>query len=206
MSRIKNQDYYSRYDHFQKINLNRVSSFKTIKDWLKGSSNAIDVGCGTGHLTSFWGVTGVDNDINAVSLAKKRFLKTKFILADITQALPFKNNSIDAIVCYNVLEHLSQKGRDKFFLEAKRVLKKEGFLIAGYIDEKFWLNRILARVFKDYGINDSTHLVSWQLSDFENEIAKNFKIIRIKKTSPYGKFIFLTKFLKGEEIVLAKQL
>lgn len=203
---MKNGDYYSRYNHFHKINLNRVTSFKTIKDWLKGKKNAIDLGCGVGYLTAFWNITGVDNDANAISFAKKRYPKTKFILADITQNLPFKNSSLDAIVCYNVLEHLSQEGREKNFSEAKRVLKKEGILIAGYINEEFWLNRVLALVFEDYGINDSTHLVSWKLSDFENEIAKNFKIIKKKKTSPYGKLTFITKYLMGEEIILAKQL
>lgn len=201
---MKPKNYYSRYDHFLKIDLNKVSSFKTIKDWLKGSKIILDVGCGVGHLTSFWGAIGLDNDKKALVLAKERFPKTKFILCNIEKNLPFENKTIGAIVCYNVLEHLGDSTREFFFREAKRVLKKEGIFIAGYIDEDFWFNQILARIFPDYGINDSTHQASWKLKDFEDEISKYFNIIKTKKTSPYGKLIFITKFLKGEEIILAK--
>ncbi len=200
---MKPKDYYSRYDHFLNLDLKKVGSFKTIKDWLKNSKNIVDVGCGVGHLTSFWGASGLDSNSSAIELAKKRFPKTQFFLASASK-LPFKNHSIDAVICYNVLEHLPNKIRDGFFLEAKRILKKEGMLIAGYIDEDFFFNRLLASVFPDYGINDSTHLVSWKMKDFENEIAKHFKIIKAKKTSPYGKLTFITKFLKGELLIMAK--
>lgn len=201
---MKPKNYYSRYDHFLKIDFNKVSSFKTIKDWLKGSKEILDVGCGVGHLTNYWGATGIDNDPRALDLARKRFPKTKFILCNIEKKLPFENQTIDAIVCYNVLEHLTNPAREGFSLEAKRVLKKEGRFIAGYIDEEFWFNCLLARLFKDYGINDPTHLVSWKIADFKKEIGKYFKIIDEKKTSPYGKFTFITKYLKGERVVLAK--
>lgn len=204
--RMKNMAYYGQYSHFHKVDLNKVSSFKTIKDWLGSSKNAIDIGCGVGHLTAFLSITGIDNDINAICFAKKKYPKTKFILGDVTKNLPFKNRSLDAIICYNILEHLTEKGRESFFSEAKRILKKEGILIAGYIDENFWLNRILAIVLPDHAGGDSTHLVSWKLSDFENEITKNFKIIKKKKTNPYARLTFITKYLKGEEIILAKQL
>lgn len=201
---MKSKNYYSRYDHFLRTDLNKVSSFRTIKDWLKGSREILDVGCGVGHLTSFWQAIGMDNDKEALALARERFPKTKFILEDTAKKIPFNNCSIDAIICYNVLEHLTNHARENFFSEAKRVLKKEGIFIAGYIDENFWFNRLLAKIFKDYGMNDSTHVVSWKPNDFKNEIARHFRIIAMKKTSPYGKLTFITKFLKGELLILAK--
>lgn len=201
---MKPKNYYSRYDHFFKIDLNKVGSFKTIKDWLKNSKIILDIGCGVGHLTNYWGATGVDNDPKAIDLAKKRFPKTKFLVGDATKKIPFDTNSIDAIVCYNVLEHLTNQARENFFQEAKRVLKKDGIIIAGYIDEDFWLNRLLAKLFKNYGINDPTHQVSWKITDFEKEIGKHFRITGEKQTSPYGKLIFITKFLEGELLILAK--
>lgn len=201
---MKQKDYYDRYSHFQKIDLSKVSSFKTIKDWLKDSKIILDIGSGVGHLTHFWNAVGIDNDSTGLDLAGKKFSKTKFILGDVTKKIPFDTDSIDAIVCYNVLEHMTNKGRENFFKQAKTVLKKDGIFIAGYIDEDFWLNRLLARIFKDYGMNDSTHLVSWKLDDFINEIRKHFKIESMKKTSPYGRLTFITKFLKGELLILAK--
>lgn len=201
---MKSKDYYSRYDHFLNIDLSKVGSFKEVKDWLKNSKIIVDVGCGVGHLTSFWGAIGIDIDPSGINIARKKFPESRFILGDAAKKMPFLKNSIDAIICYNVLEHMADQERENFFREAKRVLKKEGILIAGYIDEDFWFNRLLARMFKDYGINDSTHLVSWKLDDFRNEIQKHFRIISMKKTSPYGKLTFITKFLKGELLILAK--
>ncbi len=202
---MKPKDYYSRYNHFLNINLSKVESFQTIKNWLQGKKKIIDAGCGVGHLTSFWKVVGVDNDSQAIKIAKKHFPRTKFILGNITKKLPFKTSSIDAVICYNVLEHLPDQGRNKFFKEAKRVLKKNGVLIAGYIDEDYWFNRLLASIFPNYGIKDPTHLVSWKVSDFKKEVSKNFKIIKEKRTSPYGKLTFITCFLKGEVIILTRK-
>lgn len=201
---MKPHDYYSRYDHFLQLNLTKVGSFRTIAFWLKEYQKIIDVGCGVGHLTNYWKATGIDKDNKGIELARKNFPNTKFIHSDISKTLPFASSSIEVIVCYNVLEHLDNQAREKFFTEAKRILRKNGIIIAGYIDEDFWLNRLLASLFKDYGLNDSTHLVSWKIPDFKEEISRHFQIIKSKKTSPYGKFTFLTKFLKGEMLLFAK--
>lgn len=201
---MKPKDYYSRYDHFLNLPLRNVESFQTIKTWLRGKKKLVDIGCGVGHLTSFWRAIGIDNDSQAIKIARKHFPKSKFILGDVTKKLPLKNNSIDALICYNILEHLPDKRREKFFKEAKRVLKKDGIFIAGYIDENYWFNRLLAFLIPNYGIKDPTHLVSWKVSDFRKEVSKYFKIIKEKKTSPYGKLTFVTYHLKGEVIILAK--
>jgi len=201
---MKPKGYYSRYNHFLNLDLRNVESFQTIKNWLRRKKKPVDIGCGLGHLTSFWGAVGIDNDPQAIKIAKKHFPKSKFILGDVTKKLPFKNNSIDALICYNILEHLPDKGRKKFFKEAKRVLKKDGIFIAGYIDEDYWFNRLLGSLIPNYGIKDPTHVVSWKVQDFRKEISKYFKIIKEKRTSPYGKLTFITYYLKGEVIILAK--
>lgn len=201
---MKPKDYYSRYDHFLNLDLSKVESFQTIKEWLKGRKRIVDIGCGVGYLTSFWKAVGIDNDPQAIKIAKKRFPKTKFILGDATKKLPFKTNSIDAVVCYNILEHLPDEGREKFFKEAKRVLKKDGLFIASYIDEDYWLNRLLALLLPSYGIKDPTHLVSWKVPNFRRAVFKHFLTVKEKRTSQYGKLIFLTRFFKGELLIKAK--
>lgn len=201
----KPRDYYFRYNHFLKLNLDRIESFAVIKRWLNGKKMIIDVGCGVGHLTTFWKAIGIDYDKEALENAKKNFPNTKFIQSDVSRKIPFADQSVDAIVCYNVLEHMTDRAREGFFEEARRVLKKEGIIIAAYIDEDFWFNRLLALIFPNYGLNDPTHLVSWKLADFKEEIGRHFKIISTKMVSPYGKLIFMTRFLKGEMVILAKK-
>lgn len=201
---VKPTNYYSRYQHFLNLDLVKVESFKTIKNWLEGKKKIVDLGCGIGYLTSFLGATGIDNDPLVFEIAKKNFPKTKFIPTDIT-SLPFKNRLVDAFVCYNILEHLNKEERKKLFEEIKRTLKKDGILIAAYADETFWFNRLLAFLIPNYGIKDPTHKVSWTPEEFKKEISQHFKIIKERKTSQYGKLIPLTHFLKGEVVILARQ-
>lgn len=201
----KPANYYDRYHHYLKLNLREVESARTIKKWLRGKKKIIDIGCGAGHQTAFLGATGIDHDPQALKIAKKHFPKTKFILGDITQKLPFKKNSVDALVCSNVLEHLTNKGREKFFAEAKKILKKDGVFILSYVDLSHWMNHLLASLIPDYGIKDPTHLVSWSIPEFKKYISRHFQIIKEKKVSPYGRLIFVTQFIKGEFVACCQK-
>lgn len=201
---MKPSNYYDRYNHFLQTDLSQISSFRTIKEWLRGSKTILDIGCGTGHLTNYWKATGIDNDKEAIEIAKKRFPKTKYLLGDATQKISLAENSVDAVICYNVLEHLTGQERASLYRQVKRILKKNGRFIAGYIDEDYWLNRILAKLFKNYGLNDPTHKVSWKIPDFKNAIEKDFTFVDQKYTSPYGKLVFVAKYFKGELIIKTK--
>lgn len=194
---MKNSHYYRRYDHFLDLDLNKVGSFRQLKNWLKGRKKILDVGCGVGYLTNYLGATGIDNNSYAIKRAKKLYSKTRFSKAN-ASSLPFPNNSFEAIVCYNVLEHLSDKQREKFYQEAKRVLKKDGLFLAGYVDENHPVTQLYSLVFPDKGKADPTHKVSWTPEKFKKEVNKNFKILEVKKTSPYGRFLPFSQLLKSE--------
>lgn len=201
---MKPRHYYSRYQHFLKLDLNRIESFRIIKNWLGKKKKIVDLGCGLGYFTHYCQAIGLDKDQEAIKKAEKIFPTTKFLLADLIQKMPFKDKEVEAFLCYNVLEHLSEADRKKVFKEIKRSLKPDGILIAAYLDETFWFNRLLALFIPDYGLKDPTHLVAWTPQQFQEEIEKDFKIIKTKRTSQYGKFIPLTRFLKGEIILAAK--
>lgn len=108
--------------------LKKVSSLK--------GSNILDIGCGYGALSCVLTkegarCTGTEIDKNALSLAKRfsstilkksgpRFLQVK------GELLPFKNNSFDVVVLFDVIEHV---GKPSIVLEeSQRVLKKDGIL------------------------------------------------------------------------------
>jgi ubiquinone/menaquinone biosynthesis C-methylase UbiE len=190
---MDDQKYFKRFIHFHHLNLNNVESFKVIKKLTK-NKKTLDVGCGLGHLANFWDADGVDISDLAIKKAKETFPKRSFYCAS-ADHLPYKKSSYDCIVCYNVLEHIPNKQRGTVYKEIKRVIKKGGFFIAAYIDESFWLNRLL-----NFIRPDKTHLVSWSPSDFKKEISSQFKIIDTKKTSCYGRLHLFTKGLKGEII------
>jgi len=96
----------------------------------------LDVGCGFGFLAielakrgfeSF----GIDFSPELISSAKKIALKqkykTKFIVADLTQKLPFKENSFDVIILMNVIHHFWKF--EVILKQLIKLLKKNGSII-----------------------------------------------------------------------------
>jgi ubiquinone/menaquinone biosynthesis C-methylase UbiE len=92
----------------------------------------IDVGCGDGVLSyllsslqkSF--VIGIDTSDDVLIFAKRRtkhFQNIEFIKAS-AYHLPFKGNSIDYVICSDVIEHLREPG--KMLSEIKRIVNKTG--------------------------------------------------------------------------------
>ena len=87
-----------------------------LKNIIKENTHILDVGCGSGHylrsLRNIMSVpfryTGADVNPLYVELAKKAFKDQKdvaFRVADIYN-LPFEDNSIDIVMCCNVILHL----------------------------------------------------------------------------------------------------
>lgn len=125
----------------QTIDLSRLT--------ISPNETIIDLGCGEGRHTigaSFFypnnPVFGVDLNLNDLVIAKQRLNEwesqtqlqpqktqrkkhTLFINANGFH-LPFKDNSIDHIICSEVLEHIEQY--DLFFCELNRILKPSGKL------------------------------------------------------------------------------
>ena len=118
-----------------------ADEYRTFFNILKLSPNqkVLDVATGTGGPAIFivketsCRLMGIDiNETgiqNAKNLASESGLegKTKFILADASEPLPFPNEYFDAIISIDSINHF--KFRDKVFSEFMRVLKKGGRLL-----------------------------------------------------------------------------
>jgi len=105
-----------------------------ISDVVK-KSVALDIGCSKGLFTSafaeyFENVIGIDIDTYAIPMAQKEndHENVFFSYAD-SLNLPFKNNSIDLILCNHVYEHVPVP--EKLFSEIYRVLKSGGVCYLG---------------------------------------------------------------------------
>lgn len=89
----------------------------------------IDLGCGAGEFLvaakkHFRKVTGIDINPSAIEICKKK--KIPAVLADATLT-GLKANSFDVVRAMNLIEHVMDM--EKLILEAKRLLKKGGFLV-----------------------------------------------------------------------------
>jgi len=109
----------------------RASRLKyALKELAKVKGKILDLGCGVGDFSEaigFYrpdlGIYSVDISAHAIALANKRGLKAKFSVAD-AHHLPFKDNYFDAVVCFDLIEHV--KSPKKVLEEINRVLKRGG--------------------------------------------------------------------------------
>lgn len=98
----------------------------------------LELGCGTGHWTSFFienkfDVTAVDNSEAMLEIARKKAIDARFLLADAAK-LPFENNSFDTVASITMLEFVDEQ--QKVMHEMYRVLKKGGYAIVGCLNAK----------------------------------------------------------------------
>lgn len=95
----------------------------------QGDVSILDVGCGTGGMTSFlgrWGtVIGVEPSPLARRLCRRRGVR---VVAASAEKLPFRANSFDLVTPFDVLYHRNVN-EPRALREAYRVLKPGGMLV-----------------------------------------------------------------------------
>lgn len=91
----------------------------------------LDIGCGLGYLTEALGEgftrIGMDHDIHSLKINRERDLKN-MVQGDATK-LPFKERSLDIVICSEVLEHLPDGMDESALVEIARILKPGGRLL-----------------------------------------------------------------------------
>jgi SAM-dependent methyltransferase len=124
----------------------------------------LDLGCRDGALTQAYAggneIVGVDADREALAEAEKLGIETRW--ADLDEPLPFEDESFDAVVAGELLEHLRDPRR--VVAEVGRVLRPGGTFVASVPNAYRLKNRLrfaLGRKPED----DPTHLQMFAPSD-----------------------------------------
>jgi len=126
-----------------KLNPLRFDYFDRLMDSWDGVK-VLDVGCGGGYACEYLAqrkaaVSGTD--ILAESLqeardhAKENNLEIDYRLCT-SEKLPFSDQTMDVVICFDVLEHIP--GKDKTLGEIYRVLKPGGWLFFDTFNKTFW--------------------------------------------------------------------
>jgi ubiquinone/menaquinone biosynthesis C-methylase UbiE len=130
------QHHYSRGKSVLKDAAGRFQKFKkimsVIQDFRPGTKSlrCLDIGCSSGLITSFLGdhfgmVVGMDIDREAIQEAHGCASSTRaHFLAGDSMFLPFRNNTVDVMVCNHVYEHVPDASQ--MMEEIYRVLKQQG--------------------------------------------------------------------------------
>jgi len=157
-----------------------------------GKCIGLDIGCATGYITQFLAqrlngiVIGIDVSRFDMFRAKMRAryiepsscAKIEFILCDITH-LPFKNNSLDLVMCASVLEHVEDL--KEAVKEIKDSIRKDGILIAGYPIETSFFKKLISLFIHDpfyWRIRDSRILGNEQFRKSPETHKQDYVTIR----------------------------
>ena len=143
---------------------------------LKVLDNGCAAGCGTRYLASNGAdtVVGVDYSWNAIEEARRRYQVNSlwFVNADSLQ-LPFKNASFDAVVSFDVLEHISEEKQEKFVFEIARILKLNGIAIIGTPNAEGDETALI-------GCNNPFHKYELNVEEFERLLCEFFEDVSMK--------------------------
>ena len=173
---------------------------KFIKKHVQGK--VLDIGIGDGHVASLYinskrikEVIGLDFSKEMLNECRKK-LKIKCICGDI-EALNFKENSFDTIVCSEVIYYLSSPR--KFIEKCKKILKRNGKLIIILHNPRtFFLEPILVML-KLTPKEDIQSIIPLEIEslfhkeDFRDINIKKFCVIPMKGFKFVDK-LFLNKF------------
>lgn len=154
----------------------------------KVSGKILDVGCGAGGLTKAikekradLEVYGIDNNQQAIKMAKVKAQKVNFKLSD-AHKIDYGNYYFDALVMFDVLEHL--KNPELVLKEIRRVLKPNGVFHFFIPIEKqpftlYWV--FLYKLNWQAKKRQSGHLVHYSCKDLEFLLRANkFKIVETR--------------------------
>jgi ubiquinone/menaquinone biosynthesis C-methylase UbiE len=149
--------------------------YKYIREHLT-TEKVLDIACGSGYgsyylsLNNDLEVIGADVNSDSIKQAKKNYQKDnlKFQVAN-ALSLPFKDNSFDAIVSLETIEHFDVSDQNLYLRELKRVLKPEG---------KLWLSTPNAQASKH---NNPWHLKELSFPELQQLLADNFRNYKILK-------------------------
>lgn len=141
---------------------------RLLNEQLPENSKILEVGCGTGQLGNFLGITkgrtvfSVDACLNSLRLAsafrKKNIIKNvNFVQMNLFKPV-FKNNSFDLVICNGVLHHTADPYGG--FKSISNLVKKDGYIVIGLYNKLGRFPNDIRRVIFDITGNKFTYLDS----------------------------------------------
>jgi ubiquinone/menaquinone biosynthesis C-methylase UbiE len=135
--RLVIRDWYSAKNSRDFCTLAHIQRYEWVLPHVKGL-RCLDAGCGSGYGTYYLAndkckfIIGVDISIEAIKFARKYFRAKNLIFGQMDVCnLSFRDNSFDAVVSFDVLEHLDATHQEMMLSELARVLNIGGTLYIG---------------------------------------------------------------------------
>lgn len=140
--------------------------------------SVLDLGCGTGYGAKILAqrakqVVAADVDASPLRYGEETYPDAKIQRVHVApisdgQGLPFKDSSFDAIVSYEVIEHVPVEQMEAFFAEIARVLKPDGMFILSTPNKLVYI-----------GYPDPYHVSLMTLDDFRRLLESRFNSVQL---------------------------
>lgn len=136
----------------------------------------LDTGCGSGYGTAYLAhtasrVVGIDNDPSAVRYANARYGAANIdYVAGNCQQLPFQRESFDAIVSFELIEHLPDA--KAYLEEVRRVLTPNGVFVVSTPNKPIYHEHL-------GDVNNPFHVREWEYQEFVALLRTYFGSVQI---------------------------
>lgn len=149
--------------------INVALRYSLAKKLLKGDEKVLEAGCGFGYgAASVSGnvesVVGLDIAPDSIEFCDRtyRLENVRWIVGDVTD-LKFEDNTFDVYISYETLEHLPLDRVERYFQEARRVLKSGGYFIVSTPNK---MNRT--------NVNNPFHVKEYTFTELQNVMERHF--------------------------------
>ena len=158
-----------------------LARYEFVLDFVKGM-RVLDLGCGEGYGSSMLAdvadsVLGLDIDPRSIAHAKEVYMSENlsFVEGDVAK-LPFKDGAFDAVVSFEVIEHIENPGN--LLKQALRILKTSGVLIVSTPNGAV----------KTASVPNPFHVKEFTIGEFNDLIGETFPAADWDLTM-YGQFV-----------------
>jgi SAM-dependent methyltransferase len=169
------------------------------RDAIGRDRRVLDLGCRSGAFTRNFldGNEIVGLDVDRVALAKAAELGIETVAANVEESLPFPDETFDAVVAGELLEHLQFP--EELVAEAGRVLRPEGVLV-GSVPNAYRVQSRLRFLRGHPPEDDPTHLHMFSARDVR-KLLQGFDHVRVAFVG--GRYRRLYPRLLGRDLVFS---
>lgn len=166
---------------------------------------ALDLGCGLGQYTKYlldrgFDTLSADISIEALNKLKENIKNAKIIQLDMSNTLPFEDNSFDLVFANLSIHYFDEKTTQNLIKEIRRILKDGGYFIGSVNSSKGYefIKDTAVEIEKNYYFSDKRNVRLWNMEqfnyffkDFEKIALNEIRTLRWNKPKDMWEFIYM---------------
>ena len=146
MNEFKNRltEFYNKFNENKRLDRRHgqvefITSIRYLEEYLQKGDRIVDIGAGPGRYSLYfknkgYDVTAVEYVRPNIGMLKAKDKDIRVVEASATDLSMFEDNEFDVAIMFGPLYHLYRKeDKLKALNEARRITKKGGFILAGYV-------------------------------------------------------------------------